>query len=47
VSGKDLTRDAFLGGRLHVWQPKKDIAPGPIPVFLAAACPARSGEQRS
>jgi tRNA1Val (adenine37-N6)-methyltransferase len=44
VSGEDLTRDAFLGGRLHVWQPTRGYRAGTDPVFLAAACPARSGE---
>jgi tRNA1Val (adenine37-N6)-methyltransferase len=44
VSGEDLTRDAFLGGRLHVWQPARGYRAGTDPVFLAAACPARSGE---
>jgi tRNA1Val (adenine37-N6)-methyltransferase len=45
VSNNDLTRDAFLGGRLHVWQPSKGYRAGTDPVFLAAACPARSGER--
>lgn len=44
MSGEDLTRDAFLGGRLHVWQPARGYRAGTDPVFLAAACPARSGE---
>jgi tRNA1Val (adenine37-N6)-methyltransferase len=44
VSGGDLTRDAFLGGRLHVWQPKQGYRAGTDPVFLAAACPAQAGD---
>jgi tRNA1Val (adenine37-N6)-methyltransferase len=42
---QDLTRDAFLGGRLHVWQPSKGYRAGTDPVLLAAACPASSGER--
>jgi tRNA1Val (adenine37-N6)-methyltransferase len=45
VSDQDLTRDAFLGGRLHVWQPSKGYRAGTDPVLLAAACPASSGDQ--
>ena len=41
----DLTRDAFLGGRVHVWQPAKGYRAGTDPVLLAAACPARSGDR--
>lgn len=40
----ELTRDAFLGGRLHVHQPARGYRAGTDPVLLAAACPVRSGE---
>lgn len=39
-----LTRDAFLGGRLQVWQPASGYRAGNDPVLLAAACTARSGD---
>jgi tRNA1Val (adenine37-N6)-methyltransferase len=45
VSDKDQTRDAFLGGRVHVWQPKNGYRAGVDPVLLAAACPARPGDR--
>ncbi|MEM9031062.1 MAG: methyltransferase, partial [Pseudomonadota bacterium] len=35
-----LTRDGFLGGRLHIAQPKSGYRAGVDPVFLAAATPA-------
>ncbi|MEM1431136.1 MAG: methyltransferase [Pseudomonadota bacterium] len=38
------TRDAFLGGRLHLWQPARGYRAGVDAVFLAAACPARPGQ---
>ena len=39
------TRDAFLGGRLHLWQPGRGgFRSGSDAVLLAAACPARPGE---
>lgn len=38
-----LTRDAFLGGRLQVWQPARGYRAGIDPVLLAAAVPARAG----
>ena len=41
----ELTHDAFLGGRLHVWQPRKGYRAGVDPVLLAAATPARAGDQ--
>ncbi|SDY17715.1 tRNA1(Val) (adenine(37)-N6)-methyltransferase [Citreimonas salinaria] len=41
---EDLTRDAFLGGRLHIRQPRAGYRAGIDPVLLAAAIPARSGE---
>jgi tRNA1(Val) A37 N6-methylase TrmN6 len=40
----DPTRDAFLGGRLHLWQPARGYRAGVDAVFLAAACPARPGD---
>ena len=36
--------DAFLGGRLHVRQPVRGYRAGADPVFLAAAVPAKSGQ---
>jgi len=41
---EDLTYDAFLGGRVHVWQPRKGYRAGVDPVLLAASVPARSGD---
>jgi tRNA1Val (adenine37-N6)-methyltransferase len=40
----DLTRDAFLCGRLHLWQPAKGYRAATDPVLLAAACPAEAGQ---
>ena len=40
----DLTDDAFLGGRLHLWQPANGYRAATDPVLLAAACPAESGQ---
>lgn len=39
-----LSRDAFLGGRLRLWQPVSGYRAGVDPVLLAAAVPARTGE---
>ncbi|MCZ7675155.1 MAG: methyltransferase [Roseovarius sp.] len=39
-----LTRDAFLGGRLHIWQPARGYRAGLDPVLLAAAVPALPGQ---
>ncbi len=39
-----LTRDAFLGGKLHLWQPARGFRAATDPVLLAAACPARPGD---
>jgi tRNA1(Val) A37 N6-methylase TrmN6 len=39
-----LTRDVFLDGRLHLWQPKAGYRAATDPLFLAAAVPARSGQ---
>lgn len=41
---EDLSRDAFLCGRLHLWQPKKGYRAATDPVLLAAACPAQPGQ---
>ncbi len=42
--GDDLTRDAFLGGRLHLWQPRRGYRAGVDPVLLAAMVPAKAGQ---
>ena len=39
-----LSRDAFLCGRLQLWQPIKGYRAATDPVLLAAACPAKSGQ---
>lgn len=39
-----LTCDAFLGGRIKIWQPSNGYRAGVDPVFLAAAVPARAGQ---
>lgn len=39
-----LTRDAFLGGRVHLWQPRTGYRAGVDPVLLASAVPARAGQ---
>lgn len=39
----DLTRDAFLGGRVHAWQPKSGFRAGVDAVLLAASVPAVAG----
>jgi tRNA1(Val) A37 N6-methylase TrmN6 len=39
-----LSRDAFLGGRLALWQPRRGYRAGIDPVLLAAAVPARPGD---
>lgn len=39
-----LTHDAFLGGRLRVWQPKSGFRAGVDAVLLAAAVPIRGGQ---
>lgn len=38
------TRDAFLGGRLQIDQPRRGYRAGVDPVLLAAACPAQPGQ---
>lgn len=44
TSDAELTRDAFLGGRLHLWQPRRGFRAGIDAILLAAAVPARTGE---
>lgn len=39
-----LTDDAFLGGRLHLWQPRRGYRAATDPVLLAACCPAKTGQ---
>lgn len=41
----DLTRDAFLGGRLHLWQPRKGYRAGMDAVLLSASVPAEKGQR--
>ncbi len=40
----DLTQDAFLGGRLLLWQPRKGYRAGVDPVLLAATVRAKAGQ---
>jgi tRNA1Val (adenine37-N6)-methyltransferase len=40
-----LTRDAFLDGRLSLWQPRVGYRAATDPVLLAAFVPARPGER--
>lgn len=40
----ELTRDAFLGGRLMVLQPRQGYRAGIDPVLLAASVPAQTGQ---
>lgn len=42
---EDLTCDAFLGGKLHLWQPRKGYRAGVDPVLLAATVPALPGQR--
>lgn len=44
TSDKDLTTDAFLGGRVRITQPARGYRAGVDPVLLAAAVVARPGE---
>jgi tRNA1(Val) A37 N6-methylase TrmN6 len=41
---EDLTHDAFLGGRLSLWQPRAGYRAGVDPVLLAASVPAHAGQ---
>ncbi|MEP2642370.1 methyltransferase [Roseobacter sp.] len=40
----DLTRDAFLGGRVQLLQPRSGYRAGVDPVLLAASVPAQPGQ---
>ena len=40
----ELSRDAFLGGRVFLHQPRRGYRAGVDPVLLAAAVPARAGQ---
>lgn len=40
----ELRQDAFLGGALHLWQPKTGYRAGVDPVLLAASVPAKAGQ---
>lgn len=44
-SNDELTSDAFLDGRLRLWQPRKGYRAATDPVLLAAFTPARAGER--
>lgn len=44
TSDADLTHDAFLGGRVHIYQPKKGYRAGTDPVMLAASITATPGQ---
>lgn len=44
TSDDNLTCDAFLGGRVRVWQPRHGYRAGVDPVLLAASVPAVAGE---
>lgn len=39
-----LSQDDFLGGRVHLYQPRAGYRAGVDPVFLAASVPARAGQ---
>lgn len=41
---ESLSHDAFLCGKLHLWQPIKGYRAATDPVLLAAACPALPGQ---
>ncbi|MDZ4096290.1 MAG: methyltransferase [Paracoccaceae bacterium] len=41
---EDLSDDAFLDGRLHLWQPRRGYRAATDPVLLAAAISARTGQ---
>tara|TARA_R110002110_G_scaffold117021_2_gene289168 strand:- start:1494 stop:2246 length:753 start_codon:yes stop_codon:yes gene_type:complete len=44
-SDSDLTRDAFLGGDLYLWQPRAGYRAGLDPVLLAASVEASAGQR--
>lgn len=39
-----LTHDAFLGGKLNIWQPQEGYRAGTDPVFLASVVKATAGQ---
>ena len=41
----ELTHDAFLCGKLHLWQPRRGYRAATDPVLVAAACPAEPGQR--
>ncbi|ETX30529.1 tRNA1(Val) (adenine(37)-N6)-methyltransferase [Roseivivax isoporae] len=41
----DLTQDAFLGGRVRLWQPRRGYRSGVDPVLLAASVAAVPGQR--
>ncbi len=43
-SSDALTHDAFLGGRIRLWQPRRGYRAGIDPVLLAASVPASAGQ---
>lgn len=45
MNGDDLTCDAFLGGKVMLWQPRRGYRAGVDPVLLAATIPAQSGQE--
>ncbi|MBM3952114.1 MAG: methyltransferase domain-containing protein [Rhodospirillales bacterium] len=45
VGAAEITRDTLLGGRVRLAQPKRGLRAAIDPVLLAAAVPARAGEQ--
>lgn len=42
---RGLTKDAFLGGKIHIYQPKKGYRAGIDPVFLSAAVLPRKNDR--
>ncbi|MGJ8544260.1 MAG: tRNA1(Val) (adenine(37)-N6)-methyltransferase [Sulfitobacter sp.] len=44
ISENDCSLDAFLGGRLSLWQPRKGYRAGVDPVLLAASVAAKPGQ---
>lgn len=40
----DLTQDAFLGGKVYLWQPRQGYRAGVDPVLLAASVQAQAGQ---
>ena len=45
MQADEVTTDAFLGGRLSIFQPKRGFRSGTDAVFLAAAVPAVAGDR--